>query len=274
MAEAMLNDPLVLVAFDGWNDACSVASRVITHLGAHLGADAFGILPADDYTDYQQSRPNLVRTPAGELLNWPQVTVSVAPGRERDLVLISGPEPNLHWPRFAAVVCEFIINLDPQLVVLLGAMLSDVPHTRPVPLVSSFSDQELADRFILERNDYEGPIGMTGLVTRGLISSDIPTISIWAGVPHYTASQPNAKAELAVLSKLEDILRTDLELGSLPDDAEAWEHSVDELMASDESARAYLDSLEQQFDAEGGLGASGDSLAAEFQRYFRRRNSS
>ncbi len=267
-----LRRPAVVVAFGGWNDAGDSASGVIDHVAALTSAKLAFALDPDDYYDFQVNRPSIATTSGGErTLQWPTTEVLVASLPERDLVLIGGPEPNFHWRGFSSSLVSAIRTVKPELVVLLGAMLTDAPHSRPVPVNGSASSQDLADSLGLEISSYEGPTGMVGVLASDLAVVGIPTASLWASVPHYVAEPPNPKATLALLDRLEDLLDTPLDTGDLPEQAVTWESQVNDLAAEDSDISAYISALEERRD-ENQPEPQGDAIAAEIQRYLRRRN--
>lgn len=276
MAELMslknLRRPAVVAAFGGWNDAGDVASGVIEHLASLTSAKlAFAIDP-DEYYDFQVNRPTVSITAAGERsLVWPTTEVMVAPLADRDLVLIGGPEPNFHWRGFCSALVSAIRTVEPEIVVLLGAMLTDSPHSRPVPVHGSAATPALAEELGLEVSSYQGPTGVVGVLADDCTVVGLRTASLWASVPHYVAEPPNPKATLALLDRLEDLLDTPLDPGDLPEQAAQWETQVNDLAAEDSDITAYISALEERRD-ENQPEPQGDAIAAEIQRYLRRRN--
>ncbi|TDT33450.1 PAC2 family protein [Naumannella halotolerans] len=275
-----LVDPVVLMAFSGWNDAASAATSCLDHIAETLGAERFFTIDSEDYYDFQVNRPVIRRdSPTSAVHEWPETTVSVASilGRDgevaRDLVLITGPEPNLRWRSFTQLVVSALRSAQPSLVIMLGALLSDCPHTRPVPVSGSSIDPRLLDEMSeLDLPDYEGPTGIVGLLSEASSEAGLPTVNLWASVPHYVAHPPNPKATLALLAKVEDVIDLPLDPGELTELAKAWERGVDELAAEDSEIAEYVSQLEESQDEQGIPEASGDAIAAEFQRYLRRRD--
>lgn len=268
-----LRDPIAVVAFSGWNDASQAASDAVDHLIDTYDADLVFSVEPDDYYDFQSSRPLVGFDEDGErVITWPSTDLYVASLPHRDLVVVRGPEPNFRWRAFAAAVVSALRSARPGMVLILGAMLTDTPHSRPVPVHGSSSDGALVHRLDLGEPTYEGPTGITGVVADACNRAGLPTASFWASVPHYVANPPNPKATLALLSRLEDVLDHPLDLGDLPERADTWERHVDELAADDPEVAEYIASLEEHAD-ENIPHASGDAIAAEFQRYLRRRDS-
>jgi proteasome assembly chaperone (PAC2) family protein len=275
MAEARelrgLRNPVVVAAFGGWNDAGGAASGVIDHLVERYEAGlAFAIDP-EDYYDFQVNRPLTKLVDGRRELEWPTTEVLVANLPERDLVLIAGPEPNYHWQDFTASIASMLRSIKPELVVLLGALLTDAPHSRPVPVAGSSDSPELSEELGLELSAYEGPTGILGVISNECGRLNIPAVSLWASVPHYVAEPPNPKATLALLSALEDILNLPLDSGDLAEASNAWVEQVNDLVADDPDIAGYVTSLEERRD-EASLDPNGESIAAEFERYLRRRN--
>jgi proteasome assembly chaperone (PAC2) family protein len=270
-----LVEPVLVAAFEGWNDAGDAASAAIEHLQLTWEATALAEIDPDDYYDFQVTRPT-VRMVDGvtRRVEWPTTRLSVCrpPGSARDVVLMHGIEPNMRWRRFCAELLEHIDQLGVTTVVTLGALLADTPHTRPVPVTGTAYDAASAARFGLERSRYEGPTGIVGVLQDSCVQEGIPAISIWAAVPHYVSQPPSPKATLALLHRLEEVLDMEVPLGDLPDQADEWQRTVSEMAAEDEDVRNYVRALEERGDAETELNeTSGDAIAAEFERYLRRR---
>ena len=203
--------------------------------------------------------------------NTTRVLVARPSGATRDIVLLRGVEPNLRWRQFCEEVLEVAEALGVQLVVALGALLADTPHTRPVPVTGTVSDPELGERLGLERSRYEGPTGITGVFQDACSAADMPSLSLWAAVPHYVAAAPCPKATLALLSRLEDLLDVSVPVEDLVEDARAWERGVDEMASDDVEVADYVKQLEDQCDTSELPEASGDAIAREFERYLKRR---
>lgn len=267
-----LRHPAVVAAFGGWNDAGEAASGVIDHLVDQYDADLiFGIDPEEFY-DFQVNRPTTrLVTPTEREIEWPTTEVLVAHLPERDLVLVGGPEPNYRWREYTARLMSLLRTVQPEIVVLLGALLTDVPHTRPVRVVATASNADLAEELGLELSDYEGPTGIVGVLASECAAAGMAVVSLWASVPHYVAEPPNPKAALALLTRLEDVLNTPLEPGDLPAQGESWVEQVSELVADDPDIATYITALEERRDEETPP-PTGESIAAEFERYLRRRN--
>ncbi|SFQ56035.1 Proteasome assembly chaperone (PAC2) family protein [Amycolatopsis arida] len=265
----------MVVAFEGWNDAGDAASTAVEHLQLNWDAAPLSELDPDDYYDFQVSRPT-VRLVDGvtRRVEWPTTRLAVCrpPGARRDVVLVQGPEPNMRWRAFCRELLDRMERLQVSTVVTLGALLADTAHTRPVPVTGTAYDASAAARFGLERSRYQGPTGIIGVLQDACVQAGIPAVSVWAAVPHYVSHPPSPKATLALLHKLEDVLDIEIPLGALPEQAEQWQHTVSEMAAEDDEISEYVRSLEERGDAEIELDeASGDKIAAEFERYLRRR---
>ncbi len=269
-----LVDPVVIAAFEGWNDAADAASSVVDHLISVWDARVVGAIDPEDFYDYQVNRPMIATDAAGHRrITWPSTQIAIAspPDLHRDVILVRGIEPNMRWRQFCAELLAACDDLGGQLVVTLGALLADVPHTRPIEVTGTATEPELVDRLRLEASTYEGPTGIVGVFQDACVQLDIPAVSYWAAVPHYVAQPPCPKATLALLSRIEDLLQVTIPLGDLPDDSRAWERGVDELAEEDEGVAEYVRSLEETRDTTELPEASGDAIAEEFERYLKRR---
>jgi len=269
-----LVDPLLIAAFEGWNDAGDAATSAVEHLESVWSARPLTELDPEDYYDYQVNRPTVSLTEQGRrVVTWPTTRVSYArvPEIDRDVVLVRGIEPNMRWQQFAREILGVCHELGVQMVVTLGALLADSPHTRPVPVSGTSSDEAVARSLNLETSRYEGPTGIVGVVQDACTRAGVPALSIWAAVPHYVAQPPCPKATLALLRHIEELLDVPIPLGDLPEEARAWQRGVDELAAEDSEVADYVRSLEEAKDLTEAPEASGDAIAREFERYLRRR---
>lgn len=269
-----LVDPLLIAAFEGWNDAGDAATSAVEHLEAVWSSTPLTELDPEDYYDYQVNRPTVSMNGDGQrLVTWPTTRVSFAriPDVARDVVLVRGIEPNMRWKQFTSEILGVCHELGVEMVVTLGALLADSPHTRPVPVSGTSSDEAVARSLHLEPSRYEGPTGIVGVVQDACTRAGVPALSIWAAVPHYVAQPPCPKATLALLRHVEDLLDVPIPLGDLPEDARAWERGVDELASEDSEVAEYVRSLEEAKDLTDAPEASGDAIAREFERYLRRR---
>jgi predicted ATP-grasp superfamily ATP-dependent carboligase len=269
-----LVDPVMLCAFEGWNDAGDAASGVVLHLEDVWTATQVAEIDPEDYYDFQVNRPEIVLEDGRRQIVWPSTRLSVAriPLATRDVVLVHGIEPSMRWRTFTDELLGAARDLGVQMVVTLGALLADTPHTRPVPVTGTSSDAEIAARMGYEPSTYEGPTGIVGVIQDACVRAGIPSVSLWAAVPHYVAQPPCPKATLALLGRIEDLLDVPVPLGDLQEEARAWQIGVDELASDDDEIQAYVKQLEEAVDTAELPEASGDAIAREFERYLRRRN--
>jgi len=269
-----LVDPVVIAAFEGWNDAAESASSVVDHLMHVWGARVVGAIDPEEFYDFQVNRPYVGSDETGfRKMTWPTTQIAVAspPDLDRDVILVRGIEPNMRWRQFCAELLAAIDELGGELVVTLGALLADTPHTRPVPVNGTASEPELVDRLRLEQSTYEGPTGIVGVFQDACTKLDVPSVSYWAAVPHYVAAPPCPKATLALIGQLEELLEVSIPLEDLAEDARAWERGVDELAEEDEEVGEYVRGLEETRDTTELPEASGEAIAREFERYLKRR---
>jgi predicted ATP-grasp superfamily ATP-dependent carboligase len=269
-----LTSPVIIAAFEGWNDAGEAASGVVNHLSLAWQASEVGAIDPEDYYDFQVTRPvTEVAEGRTERLVWPTTRLLAAKqeATDRDLLLLRGIEPNMRWRGFCSELVTAFSALEIELVVLLGALLADSPHTRPVPVATAASDPALAADLRADPVDYKGPTGIVGVLQHACADAGIPAVSLWASVPHYVAQPPSPKATLALIRGLEDVLDVSLPLADLPQEARAWERGVDELAEQDTEVADYVRTLEEAKDATDLPEASGDAIAREFERYLRRR---
>lgn len=272
-----LVEPVMVAAFEGWNDAGEAASLAVEHLSEQWGATELCALAPDDYYDFQVARPRMTVV-EGRLteMEWPTTRVRVVrpPGSRRDVVLVTGPEPNMRWRSYTADLLAIARELGVQRAVILGSLLADAPHTRPIPVTGMSSPLELGTRYGLDAATYSGPTGIVGVVHETFSSVGVETVSLWAAIPHYVAQPPCPKATLALLSWVQDFLETEVPLGDLPEESVSWEAGVNDLTAEDEDIAAYVRGLEEAKDTVELPEASGDAIAQEFERYLRRRDES
>ncbi|MER7517637.1 PAC2 family protein [Streptomyces sp. NPDC126499] len=270
-----LIDPVMVAAFEGWNDAGDAASAAVAHLDREWKGEVFAALDAEDYYDFQVNRPTVWLDGGVRKITWPTTRLSVVRiggEKPRDLVLVRGIEPSMRWRSFCNELLGFAHELGVEMVVILGALLGDTPHTRPVPVSGVTSDPDLARTMELEETRYEGPTGIVGILQEACTHAGVPAVSLWAAVPHYVSQPPNPKATLALLNRLEDLIGLHIPLGELPEDARAWQLGVDQLAAEDSEVAEYVQTLEEARDTAELPEASGEAIAREFERYLRRRD--
>ncbi len=267
-----LPDAVLIAAFEGWNDAGDASTGAIEHLEEVWEATPVAAVDPDDYYDFQVNRPTVSFVDGlTRVIQWPTTRLSRATVSGREIVLVRGLEPNMRWSGFCQELLALAGELGVGSVVMLGALLADTPHTRPVPVSGTVSDPDTGEAIGLERSRYEGPTGIVGVFQEAAGREGLPAVSFWAAVPHYVAQPPCPKATLALLRRVEDLLDVTVPLGDLAEQARAWERGVDELAREDSDVQEYVRALEQR-EAETELPeASGESIAREFERYLRRR---
>jgi len=270
--EPTLPGPVLVAAFEGWNDAGDASTGAVEHLEQVWSAQPVATVDPDDYYDFQVNRPTVSLTDGLQRrIEWPTTRLSRSRVDGREVVLVRGLEPNMRWRGFCEELLGLAGDLGVRSVVTLGALLADTPHTRPVPVSGTASDPRTASLIGLERSRYEGPTGIVGVFQEASTRAGLAAVSFWAAVPHYVAQPPCPKATLALLRRVEDLLDVAVPLGDLPEQARAWERGVDELAREDSDVSEYVRALEQR-EAETELPeASGESIAREFERYLRRR---
>ncbi len=265
---------VMLAAFEGWNDAGEAASDALRYLNKLWGGKKVGSIDADEYYDFQFTRPTIRRTASGERkIKWPSTRIFKAsvPGSNVDVIFVQGTEPSYKWRAYTAELLVHAEALKVDYVILVGALLADVPHSRPIPVSASTDDAALRERMDLEASQYEGPVGIVGVLGEVALLAGLPTVSLWAAVPHYVAQAPSPKAQLALLHRIEELLQVPLDTHELVEDADAWERGVDELATEDPEIAAYVRQLEEAKDTADLPEASGESIAREFERYLKRR---
>jgi proteasome assembly chaperone (PAC2) family protein len=270
-----LNAPVLIAAFEGWNDAGDAATGAIEHLELIWDATPLAEIDPDDYYDFQVNRPTVSLVDGVQRrVEWPTTRISVCrpPTADFDVVLVRGIEPNMRWRAFCSELLDIMRELGVRSVLTLGALLSDSPHTRPTPVTGSSYDPVSASRFGLEGSKYEGPTGIVGILQDMCVSIGIPAISFWAAVPHYVSQPPNPKATIALLHRIEEVLDFPVPMGELPHQADEWQKLVDEMASEDEEVTEYIRNLEERDDEGEMREASGDAIAKEFERYLRRRD--
>jgi proteasome assembly chaperone (PAC2) family protein len=271
-----LVDPVMIAAFEGWNDAGEAASTALEHLELSWDATPLASIDPEEYYDFQVTRPH-VRMADGvtRRIEWQTTRLSVAtlPGTERHVVLVNGIEPNLRWRAFCRELLGYVEKLGVTRVITLGALLTDTPHTRPTPVSGVSYDRASAKQMPVEPSTYQGPTGIVGVFQNACVEAGVPALSFWAAVPHYVSQARVPKAAVALLHRVEEALDVEVPLGGLPEQAEEWERTVSEMAEADDEVREYVRQLEEQAEADGDeLGeADGDAIAADFERYLRRR---
>ena len=277
-----LERPVLIAGFTGWNDAAEAASLAVGTLGDAWEARRFGAFDAEEFLDYQSTRP-LITLADGvtRTIEWPENSLSAtAPAFDalagRGAVLLSGPEPNFRWRSFCDAVAETAKDLGAEMVVTMGALLADVPHSRPVSVAANSQDPALIENLKLTASRYEGPTGITGILHRVCAEAGLPSVSFWASVPHYLPAVPSAPASLALLQSLSALLETDVDTSDLEETATSYQEQVSVAVSQDSDLSSYVQMLEERFDSqvEGGERnlPTGDDLAQELEGFLRERN--
>ena len=276
----LLREPVMVIAFSGWNDAAEAASGAVEHLLSGWRDKNDDVIPelianveSEDFYDFQVNRP-VVTIDDSEIrsITWPstQVFGMAIPSMDRDLVIVTGVEPSMKWKSFTSDLLDLADDLEVSLIVSLGSLLADTPHTRPITVTATGSHPSIANRLGVSVSKYEGPTGILGIIQDGCMRRGIDAISLWAAVPHYASNAPSPKATLALINTLEEFLNIKIPLSDLPGESDAWEREVNDLAADDSEIADYVKALEESKDAAELPGVSGDTIAKEFERYLRR----
>jgi len=261
-----LRQPRVVAAFRGWNDAGGAASLAAGYLRSVTDAERFAVIDSEPFVDYQQTRPT-VSMVDGDVrhVEWPVTEVFASV--DHDLMIVLGTEPNMRWRAFSDSIVDLAQRYRSQLVITMGALLADTPHTRPVPVSASASDPELMSRHGLVRSTYEGPTGIVGVLHDSCSRAGLVSASLWAATPHYISAAPNPQAALALLERLADIAGTPAGSAELERAASEYQLRVASAIADDPDVAGYVEQLEQAADRDDP--PTGEELAADFERYLR-----
>ena len=283
-----LRNPVMLIAFSGWNDAAEAATGAASHiLGAwtdaeHAINDQVGVVPEliadidpEEFYDFQVNRP-IVDIDESQIrsLTWPgtQIFGLATPNFDFDFIVVRGVEPSMKWKTFTHDLLDLADDLEVQRIITLGSMLADAPHSRPITVTGSGAHPEIAKRLGVEVSRYEGPTGILGVIADACLRRGIDAISLWAAIPHYASNSPSPKATLALVNALEDFLEISLPQGDLHADSLEWESEVDELAREDSDVAEYVKALEESKDSALLSDVSGEDLARELERFLRRQN--
>jgi proteasome assembly chaperone (PAC2) family protein len=276
----------MLIAFSGWNDAADAATGATSHIlgawtdGIHAVDEQTGVVPEliaevdpEDFYDFQVNRP-MVNMDDSHLrsLTWPgtQVFGLQMPELDFDFVIVRGVEPSMKWKTFTQDLIDLAEDLDISMIVTLGSMLADAPHSRPITVTCSGAHPEIANRLGVEVSKYEGPTGILGVIADACLRRGLDAVSLWAAIPHYASNLPSPKATLALVNALEDLLEITLPQGELPTQSLEWESEVDELAREDSDVADYVKALEESKDSALLSDVSGDEIARELERFLRR----
>jgi proteasome assembly chaperone (PAC2) family protein len=275
-ARPELRRPVLIAAFRGWNDGGQGATLGGGYLAKQWEAESFADIDPENFYDFQAVRPNVsLEDGLARKLEWPSNTFLHAPIPEldRDAVILLGVEPNLRWKTYSALVLELVQELGVELVVTLGSLLADVPHTRPAPVSAAASDPSLVEELGVEASRYEGPTGIVGILLDACRQAGLPSVSLWAAVPHYVSLAPSPRAALALCRRLGELVGVEIDVAELEQAAEEYAEQVTEAVASDAETAAYVEELERRVDLMEAAEElpSGESLAAELTRFLRER---
>ena len=275
----MLSGRVLLVAFEGWNDATEGASGALKAIAEQLQMNTLDAVDPEDYYDFQFSRPMVELDANGNrIISWPGCELLQSSSEKltensalQNLYLLLGTEPSRRWLSFAGEIMEMVQDRDIDYVIMLGAMLADVPHTRPMQVFRSSQNESLQELFDLEPSRYEGPVGILTVLAQAFEAEGIPVLSLWGSVPHYVHNTTNPKAALTFLNELSSLTEFSFDTSNLANLAFEWERSIDEMAQGDDEMSAYVSQLEKNRDSLDSEEVSGDALAREFERYLRQR---
>ena len=269
----------MIIAFSGWNDAGEAATGATSHLlGAFLDpsfsndAELIADFDSEEFYDFQVNRPHVkIDRDQTRTLDWPgtRILSLLTPHLEHDFVIVQGVEPSMKWRTFTYQLLDLADDLEVSMILTLGCMLADAPHTRPISVTGTGAHPSIATRLGVQVSSYEGPTGILGVIVDLCLRRGIDAISLWASLPHYASNSPSPKATLALLNALEDFLEIDLPLGDLPRAALEWEREVSELAQEDSEISAYVKALEESKDSEELKDVSGEEIAREAERFLR-----
>ncbi len=268
--------PVLIAAFRGWNDGAQGASLAGGYLAKTWNAEKFASIDPEEFYDFQATRPQVSLVDGiTRRIDWPDNDFYDAhpEGLGRDALLLLGVEPNLRWRRFSSLIVDLAVEHKVELVVTMGALLADVPHTRPAPVTGTASDTELVERLGLQVSRYEGPTGIVGVLHDACRAASIASVSLWAAVPHYVSLAPSPRAALALCERLGDLLEAPIDTAELEQAVDAYTQRVTEAVSTDEDTAEYVQELERRSEMidEDDL-PTGDSLAAELTRFLRERD--
>lgn len=277
-----LRSPVMVIAFTGWNDAAEAATGAVSHLLGSWTDPEFDVVPEliadvdpEEFYDFQVNRPTIfVDDSSVRNLTWPstQVFALRTPSLPQDFIVVQGVEPSMKWKTFTSELLDLADDLEVEMIITMGSMLADTPHTRPITVSGSGAHPDIAKRLGVEISKYEGPTGILGVIQDECLKRGLDAISLWAAVPHYASNSPSPKATLALINALEDFLELTLPQGDLPSESTQWEEEVTDLAKEDSDVAEYVKALEESKDAAELPEATGESIARELERFLRRQN--
>jgi proteasome assembly chaperone (PAC2) family protein len=274
-----LRSPALVCAFKGWNDAGEAATAALGFLADSFDATDVARIDPEEFYDFTAVRPT-VRMTEGQsrVIDWPENTLQAArvAGADHDLLLFQGVEPSLRWRGFCQIVIDMARELGAGMVITFGALLADVPHTRPVPMTGICSDQGLVQKLGFEQSSYEGPTGIVGVLHHACTQAGLTAVSLWASVPHYVAAAPNPKAALALLRSFEGVAGVAVDASDLEQSADEYERQVNAAVATDPDVKSFVERLERTIDevtedSPPERIPSADSIARDFQRFLKQK---
>jgi proteasome assembly chaperone (PAC2) family protein len=249
LSKPSLKNPTLITAFTGWNDAADAASNAVRNLIEGWGATALAEIDPEPFTDYATVRPHVRLKDSGKRnIVWPTVGLWHVNGAGGDIILALGPEPSLRWKLFSQQIISVAEHFNSSLLLTLGSLLADVPHSRPVQIIGTATDADLIERFDLQRSRYEGPVGIVSVLHDTFDESSIPSASLWAAVPAYASQVPSPKASLALMRRACEIIGTPAPLATVMNLIERYEEQIDSLVKDDEDLVAYVERLETMTD--------------------------
>jgi len=268
-----LRNPIMIAAFEGWNDAGESATGAINHLLTSWTHHKLGMMDPEDYYDFQVNRPAIkVDERVVREIIWPNTVLFEVstPHLDNDFIIVKGIEPSMKWRTFASELLDIADDYEVTMSITLGALLSDTPHTRPITVTGSGAHPDVAGRLGIEISKYEGPTGIIGVLQDAAHQRGIDAVSLWASVPHYVSTPPCPKASLALINSLEDFLEISIPQGDLPERSSSWEIQVNQMAAEDSEVGEYVKQLETSKDAAELPESTGESIAREVERFLRR----
>jgi proteasome assembly chaperone (PAC2) family protein len=270
-ADTIFGGRVLICAFEGWNDAAESASQVAKLLADSLSCELVAEVDSEDYYDFQFTRPSVSFNDSGNReLEWPGTKFFISKDKDPNLSRFSvliGTEPARRWKAFTSEILEMIEDREIEAVVFLGGMLADTPHTRPITVSATSQNDRVRAELNIERSSYEGPVGILSTIGIALEELGVPTMALWAAVPHYVHNAPSPKASLALLAELEKMLAVSFSQGDLADQAFEWERGIDEIAENDEEMAGYIQQLEKNRDEFDSEAASGESIARELEKF-------
>ena len=274
-----LRRPVLVAAFQGWNDGGQAATLAGGYLARLWEAEKFADIDPEAFIDFQATRPHVTLDEGMQRkIVWPENAFyhGPIPGADRDAIVLLGVEPNFRWGAFSDVIVDLARELQVELVVTLGALLADVPHTRPSPVTGSATDSKLVEELGLQHSRYEGPTGIVGVLHDACRVADIASVSLWAAVPHYVSLAPSPRAARALCERLATLIGAAIDTTELAEAEATYAEQVSEAVSTDAETQSYVEELERRADSleelveERGI-PSGDAIAAELTRFLRER---